>query len=307
MFCCNKCCKGFNTNWQLQRHYGKKRPCEKVPAKELVSPQETPISPQETPISPQETPIKCEYCCQEFSRVDNFNRHEAVCKERQCVVRHLEVQLGIQLEIDIHSKQCRFCKKEFSQKCHCTRHIRTCKAKEEYRIRLQKELQNRLKPQGRWNTTINNTTNNNNNITNIINVNSLGQENIDYITTKTLMQLVKKSRSAEELLAMTLNIIHGHKDHPENHNIVYTNLKSNAALVKLGDTFEYKNINDTLRNLSANTLDHIVLDPQFDDLSLGIKQKYENVCDDDEMNKKAVNLTKIELYNSYKSGNVKKP
>ena len=124
MFCCEKCCKEFKTNWQLQRHLRNKRPCTKVP--------------QETSFFPQETSLKCEYCCELFSRSDNLKRHE--CKERNCHIRNLEIQLKMDIEIDIHSKQCRFCKKEFSQKCNCTRHINTCKKKLEYLSYLENKM-----------------------------------------------------------------------------------------------------------------------------------------------------------------------
>jgi hypothetical protein len=48
-------------------------------------------------------------------------------------------------------------------------------------------------------------------------------------------------------------------------------------------------------------LDHVVFSDEYDKLSNGIKKKYEEVCEDDEMNK----MAKIELYNGKKSGNVK--
>jgi hypothetical protein len=56
--------------------------------------------------------------------------------------------------------------------------------------------------------------------------------------------------------------------------------------VKNNDTFEYKNINEVLKDVSANTLDMIVLNTDYDDLNRAIKEKYERVCEDDEMNKK---------------------
>ena len=39
----------------------------------------------------------------------------------------------------------------------------------------------------------------------------------------------------------------------------------------------------------------------------GLKEKYESVCEDDEMSKQASIMAKMELYNSYKSGDVSKP
>ena len=237
--------------------------------------------------------------------MDNLKRHEPGCKERQCAVRHLEVQLGIEIEVDIHSKQCRFCKKEFTQKCHCTRHKNTCKKKMKY----LSYLEDKLKEQNKENmkderSVINNTNNNtyNDNRTINININSLGNENMNYITVNSLKQLWKNVKSDEEGLAETIKLIHGNRDHPENHNIIYTNLRSNTALVKVNDMFEYKNINEVLKDVSANTLDLIVLNSDYDSLHKAIKERYEKVCEDDEMNKQAVILTKTELYNCYKNG-----
>ena len=158
-------------------------------------------------------------------------------------------------------------------------------------------------------TTINNNTNNNtynDNRTINIHVNSIGNEDISYVTANSLKQLWKNVKSDEEGLAKTIKMIHGNKEHPENHNIIYTNMRSNTALVKVNDAFEYKNINTVLKDVSANTLDLIILNSDYDDLHRAIKEKYEKVCEDDEMNKQAVILTKTELYNCFKTGDIKK-
>ena len=318
MFCCNKCDKSFKTNWQLQRHFSNKRPCKKFPQETPIFPQETPlfpqetpifpqetpIFPQETPIFPQETPIKCEYCCEKISRLDNLKRHEKNCKERNCQIRNLEIKMGMQVEIDIHSKICRYCQKEFSQKCHHTRHVRVCKAKNEYLKTLEMKYAEKLNECGK---TINN--NCNNNTMNIMNntyvVNSLGNENISYITCEVIKGLLKDCSSNEEFMAKTLAYVHAHEEHPENHNIVYSNLRSNAALVKYKDKFEYKNIDVVLKRATSNWLDHIGFSDEYDKLSKGIKKKYEEVCEDDELNKTANSMVKMELYNGHKVGNVK--
>ena len=316
MFCCNICCKEFKTNWQLQRHFSSKRPCKKAPQETSISPQETSISPQETSISPQETSffpqetsLKCEYCCQQFSRIDNLKRHE--CKERNCYIRNLEIKLKMDVNIDIHSKTCRFCNKEFSQKCNCTRHSIICKKKKEYLSMLENKLKEQYQNMKGQTINSNNSNNNNtncNNVTNnIINVNSLGNENMKYITTKMLKQLWSNVKSNEEGVAKTIKMIHASKDHPENHNIIYTNMRSNVALVKIDNEFEYKNINEIFKDVSVNTLDAIILSTEYDDLSKFIKKKYEEVCEDEEMNREASIQAKTELYNSYKKGDIKKP
>ena len=289
---CEKCDKIFKSNWHLQRHLSKKNPCS-------VSTQNTPFFAQNTPFFAQNTPFSCKYCLETFSRNTNLQRHLTNCREKDDTVRYLEIKLGIQLSSPIDKKKCRFCTKQFTQTGHCTRHIKQCKARIHYKSALEQ-----LDSQSNCHTT--NVINNNYTINNNIQVNCLGKENVEYLTTELLKQLWESVKSEEEGFAKTIKIIHGHKEHPENHNIVYTNLKSNVALVKVGTDFEYKNINDVLKDVGSNTLDTIILDAKFDDLGNCIKQKYEKVCDDEELNKKAVNLTKIELYDCYKNGNILK-
>ena len=83
-------------------------------------------------------------------------------------------------------------------------------------------------------------------------------------------------------------------------------MRSNVAMVKIDNDFEYKNINEVLKDVSINTLDAIILSTQYDDLSKFIKAKYEKVCEDEEMNKEASIQAKTELYNSYKKGDIKR-
>ena len=49
-----------------------------------------------------------------------------------------------------------------------------------------------------------------------------------------------------------------------------------------------------------------MLNSDYDSLQKGIKERYEKTCEDDEMNKQAVILTKTELYNCYKQGKIKR-
>ena len=217
-------------------------------------------------------------------------------------IRKLEMKVGINEHIA--SMQCRYCKNVFARTAYATRHMNICPCKETYKLDLLEKLNDKMKGV----TSVTNNNNTTNNITNnIINVNSLGNENIDYITPKVLKQLWKTVKSDEEGFAKTLLIIHGNKDHPENHNIVYTNLRANTCLVKRKNSYEYSDIHDVLKDVSENILDMIVLNANFDDVHKVIKQRYENVCDDDEMNQKAAYLAKLELYNGYKKGDIRKP
>ncbi len=92
MFSCEKCCKEFRTNWQLQRHYSKKIPCN-----------------VEFPRTANDSLKSCMYCGVHFARAYNLKVHMKTCKAKDDVVRCLEIQLGIDLPQDATKKQCRFC------------------------------------------------------------------------------------------------------------------------------------------------------------------------------------------------------
>ena len=309
---CDYCDKQFRTNWHLQRHLRRKFKCVKVPPYNATNTQNDSVNTQNDSVNTQNEPLKCKYCCVKYSRSDVLQRHIETCKEKKDEVRFLEIKLHIQVELK-KDNTCRFCSKEFSQKSNHTRHLKTCKKKQEYRKELEnkncKYSKDNKKGKVHVSNTINNTINNIDNSTtnNTININCIGKENMKYITTKMLKQLWKNAKTNEEAVAKTIKAIHAHKDHPENHNIIYTNTRSNVALVKINEDYEYKNINEILKDVSANTLDAIIFSADYDDLSMLIKKKYESVCEDDEINKQASIIAKTELYNSYKSGFISKP
>jgi hypothetical protein len=166
--------------------------------------------------------------------------------------------------------------------------VSTCKTKQVYTAKLEAKLESKKETA----TIINNTTNN-------IKVNALGNENLSYLTTKCLKTLWNNTHSDEERVAKTVSLFYGEKDHPENHSIIYTNLKHNSALVKTGENYEYKNINDILKyKVGPHLLDNIILNTDYDNLDNDMKLKYE-------MNPKAINLSKIALYDAYKNGSIK--
>jgi hypothetical protein len=314
---CDNCDKIFRTNWHLQRHLRRKYKCVKIPPNNTYIPLDSADIPPNSTTVPLKNTYECRYCLETFTRKDNLDRHtETSCKEKNDVVRFLELKLDIKVEIR-KDKVCRFCEKEYTRKYSLTRHLNTCKKKQEYRKELErkdKEKKHVRKERTTHQTTNNNTINNNiktqnngNTVNNTININCIGKENMKYITSDMLKQLWDKSKTNEEAVAKTIKAIHAHKDHPENHNIIYTNTRSNVALVKINEDFEYKNINEILKDISANTLDAIILTTDYDNLSMKIKKKYESVCEDDEMNKQASIIAKTELYNSYKSGEISKP
>ena len=313
MHCCKDCGRGFSTNWELQRHYGKKKKCtanaEKSQTnaeKSFANAEKSQTNAEKSCGESQRTGSKaCEFCNKTFQSRQNLLKHLDHCKEKNDPVRILEIKLGKKFPENASPNQCRFCDYFSVYASNVSRHICSCKHKFEYRKLLEEELHNvdTIKS-----CTINNNTSNITNITNnIIQVNSLGCENTEYLTSTLLRRLWRTAKTDEERFAKTLMIIHGNRDHPENHNIIYKNIRGNVALVKAGTTFEYRNINDIINEAGSNMLDVIIFDTKYDDLSEAEKTSLETMVSatcESELNPKVTNLARMELYNSFKNGEV---
>ena len=94
----------------------------------------------------------------------------------------------------------------------------------------------------------------------------LGQENTSYISPAKLTRLISTAPSSDIAVARIMKAIHGHKDHPENHNIIFTNTRSNIALVKTSpdQQFEYKMMNDVMNYMGPKLLNRLYEEQYFD-------------------------------------------
>jgi hypothetical protein len=268
---------------------------------------------QDSEILAQNSELICKYCEKQNNLRRNAKRHAFNCKNRDDHVRNLELQLNICLPKGVAENACRFCNHVSKCKYDLPKHLKSCKAKEVYKNRLEEDLQAH-KAQNNSVTVINNNTNNtvnndNKTINNNINVhiNPIGQENVSYMTFAVIKNLMRRSHSGEAFMANTLAYIHAHEDHPENHNIIVSNHRSNLALVKRSDKFEYENINTVMWETSNSWLDKVCLDDDYDELPKQIKQKYEGVCENDELDTKAASIFKSHLYAKHKEGIITKP
>ena len=126
--------------------------------------------------------------------------------------------------------ECIYCKKLLTRKSGLTKHLKICKKKiniEKIESDRIKEMENKIKEleekiNCKGNTNIINTTNNNiNNSRNII-INNYGEENIKHLRSKDYASLLKGIYSAVPKL---IQQIHFDPEHPENHNIKFTNKK----------------------------------------------------------------------------------
>ena len=223
-------------------------------------------------------------------------------------IRALEIQLGIPLPPVSPKHTCRFCGHQSTKSSHATRHLSTCKHRSEYLASLQTQA-TKPPPRTQRSSVVNNSnnTNSNNTVNNTVNINCLGEENLTYITQEVVRRLMRTSRSDEEAFANIVNMIHANPQHPENHNIVYTNAKSTLVRVKRGPSFEIAHIDDVTGVVTTKTLDHVVLSPECMDLDRAMQRRLEDVCDNDEMNKKTKSRVRLSLYHAFKNGTVQLP
>lgn len=119
------------------------------------------------------------------------------------------------------------------------------------------------------------TTNNNNNIDNqtnnniTININAFGNENIDYIDDKTILDCIGRVYKSIPTL---LEKIHFDPSHPENHNIKITNKKLPYASV-MGNNKKWKTVDrkDAIETMVVNGYN--ILDDRYFDQKDGISGK----------------------------------
>ena len=247
MFPCERCTKAFNTNWQLQRHYSRRTPCN--PSTPAITPNATPIGENiENTTNVQN--LKCIYCLKQLSRIDHLNTHMGICNEKNDAVRILEMKLGIDYKPHIHHKGCRFCNAIFTQTCSLTRHLKTCNAKEEYKRMLQEKLkekdgkEHQLPQQPTTQINNINITNNNNNTINIncpIVLRAFGNENPECLSKdefeKICNRFIKFKGDFEGFLKAIVVKIFANPNHPENHNVLMQGVNKPHALVYDGDDF----------------------------------------------------------------------
>ena len=152
---------------------------------------------------------------------------------------------------------CEYCLRTYSRNSNLTKHLKTCKGKKEVEMlaitqnekitKMEKEIEQlkNLKIQTQNNTinnNINNTTNSNNNII----INNYGNENIDHISKKYLLNLFSKTYSAVPRL---IEKIHFDPEHPENQNIKLPNKKLPYIKIKKNDKWQFVDRKTEIINL----------------------------------------------------------
>ena len=207
--------------------------------------------------------------------------------------------------------QCKFCLKKYSRKCHLSRHMKTCNVVKKMKNMEEKivSLTNKINNLNKYPnvTTINNNVNVNNtiNVNNTLNVviNNYGNENMDFITSDFLDDLIKIPFGSVQNLVETL---HFSENHPENHNIKINNKKLPYASIYRNNKWELINKKECLVDivdrsymiidLHYNEEGHINLQPNQKKRYEKFQNLYDN--DDQDLKRKLVMDTELVILNN---------
>jgi len=249
---------------------------------------------------------KCKYCLKPFKRL---KRH--VCKMKNDYIRRLELQLDIVVN-EIPEDRCRFCNngKTYPRLQNLSRHVTVCKERELYELELENRIETIRKskqPVEKDTDTdkevdaekltihsrdININSNNTNNIS--INLRPFGKENLDYITREVILKLCNSPNFTNEIIPRLVKHVHCHPEHPENHNVLITNLRSPYSKVYNGDEYRVESTNDIVNKVIDNVTDKLT--DAYLDNDDGKFTKYEKAITqiDDEIGQQG-NLSKFKI------------
>ena len=286
---CKNCCKEFKYQWCLDRHLRRKIPCKKN-IQEL-SENTTELTFNTTELTTDTTELTkkmnntteqtgdtteptnannieytCKYCNKVCKRKFNLDKHLKTCKEKDDIVRGLEIMLNISYPNKTQHTECRFCNKLYQEKYILSRHIKTCKAKQEYRESLEAKLKENQKHQQ---STVTNNINNNQTI-NVLNISAetlkkFGEENTDHITNAYLRQMMGRlGVTIPKVVSNVAKKIYCDDAKPENKTIQISNVRSQWAKVSNGNDYELQALGDSIKGV-RNKVTNLYVERLCDD------------------------------------------
>lgn len=278
MYRCEKCNYVARDKFNLEHHLSRKNPCDQVkkskksPCAEKIG-NDPPFSGKIEPLffqagkieplffseSKKDTPQaenndkRCNFCLCSFSSAKYKNKHETICKLREDPVRLLELDLCITAQAHECKTGCRFCNKILSSVAKLNYHYISCQKRIDYLENLRKTAK------GKESVIINNYTTNNTVNNNII-INIIGEENLDHITPKRIIDMLRNIDNQHEhqqyyLKAGILINQFGELvcENPTNRNLIVPYANSFYAEVKTANGWKKTEINDSLNQSFKNS------------------------------------------------------
>ena len=273
MYTCIQCGYGTKIKCNYIRHLNKKIKCDtnvsKITQNASIDTQNASIDTQNASIDTQKASIdtqkasiinqtlskyevitdnivKCKACTKILTK-NNFNRHLKVCKQ-------------------VPSNTCVFCEKNFNSSSVLCKHKKTCKLNPvNMDIKVQcnegassSNISTQIVNNYYVNTVNNNTVNNNNTVhnntvnnNNTITFTSFGRENLEHLTSQVMID--PRLNNIRKCYRDTVDLSHFNADHPENHTIRKTNLKSNLIEFKTHQNkWEYESDKAGFRKIRKN-------------------------------------------------------
>ena len=241
---CQRC--GYNTTLRgnIKQHLNRKNICEPIldnisieEMKDIYNLNETSkitsnnsnvliCSSKKLQNTPQNVVNKqCSYCCKEFSRIDNLNRHLKTCKMKNNVLSE--------------NKELRETVEKLLIECSEMKNLLKNTTNETKKSTVP---QHSISDNNN-NTNSLNTTNNNNTII----INNYGEEDTKYITSDFILKLLKNKpfKAIPEMIKHT----HFNTEHPENQNIRITNKKEPYVKIMKDNKWELQDRKNTITDL----------------------------------------------------------
>ena len=241
-YLCHRC--GYNTNKKsnINQHLNRKKICKpilsdisiediknyynletSITSKITLNNSNSLICPSKKLQKPQKNVVnkQCSYCCKEFSRIDNLNRHLKTCKMKNNVLSE--------------NKELRETVEKLLIECSEMKNL--------LKNTTEKSITSHSMSNSNNNTNSNNTNNNNNTII----INNYGEEDTKYITSDFILKLLKNKpfKAIPEMIKHT----HFNKEHPENQNIKITNKKEPYVKIMKDNKWEFQDRKNTITDL----------------------------------------------------------
>ena len=227
----------------------------------------------------------CDKCDKTLSSLQSLKRHMKICN-------------------GVNSLQCTICKKIFSSRNGKHLHMKYVTCEPVQNVQQINHYTTNNNNHSSSTTTHNNITNNNQktvNIHNHIQINAFGSENYDYMIDEN-NRLRKIIQNKNAFMQKMIEAIHFDEDHPENHNILMTNLQSKHILIHDGTKFVKALKDQTLDKMIKDKRKFLISNIEDLELSVGcekeIKDKLHKLRHDEESHKTLKEKVELLCYNN---------